>query len=76
MNTTGMFAVRMFLRKCVKVSGPSICGIITSIKMTSGSQLAAVTKASAPLEQLINMMPGSSASDISTTSRMSGSSST
>ena len=76
MNTTGVLVVRGRSRRCVSVVGPSITGIITSSRMRSGGHGRCALSASAPEAQLRIANSGSSPSDISTTSRMSGSSST
>jgi hypothetical protein len=76
MKTTGTAAVCGRSRRRASVIGPSMSGIMTSSRIRSGAQLVVAVSASPPDAQLRTANAGSRPSDISTTSRMSGSSST
>ena len=73
---SGNFAVAGFARNARSSASPSMSGIMTSHRINSGAQSITTASASCALAELISMNAGSRPSAISTTSRISGSSST
>jgi hypothetical protein len=76
MNKIGTAEVRGFLRKCDRVVGPSMRGIITSSRINDGDHSVTAASASSPDAHERTWKSGLRPSDKSTISRISGSSST